>query len=399
MSLPKFKKYQFVFDFFQTREQYPFYSQLINSTNAQPTPNKSLLVFDKLQGTIHVVKLIPPFLQPQFRAEFTDHYTALSFQEFQGFMADFQGFSSFEQYLQEQMNSKMRKKLRSYVRKLESCFNITYTLHLGEISKDHYDFLFSKAHTFISRRFQQRGDTHKLEENWDFIERTAYDLIRSRKASLFVIYRNKEPLSICLNYHFENIIYNAMAAYDIDYYKFSLGSIDIFKQMEWCVTNKIRIFNLGLGYMPYKTWWCNVKYTFENQVLYDRQSPLQKAMAYAYVKLFKLRQYFRKINLDQPYHYLKSKIKVKSAAKSDLGEPEFEFIDLNDQPALENAKILDIRQPELGYLRKSIFEFQFRHSESENDIQVYEDLNRKNVFYIFGKRKLLELRLLNNSRY
>jgi len=84
---------------------------------------------------------------------------------------------------------------------------------------------------------------HPVE--WEFYKEVAYPLILESKASLFVLYDNETPIAITYNYHSENIVFDAITVFDIDYIKY----LDFSKR-----------------YFDYKKRICPIEYNFEYHV-------------------------------------------------------------------------------------------------------------------------------------
>lgn len=386
------KKYKFVFDFLQSRSLYPFYDKIFNKSNNQYFYKKSKNKESKLKESIHVVNYIPPFLKPVLNKD--QGLEAISFFQFNGFMADLNASNGIDDYLKNNMGSKSRTKMRSYVRKLETCFDITYKLYFGEISKKNYDWLFLKFHSFIIKRFHQRGDTHELLGQWEFIRTSSYEMILNKLASLFVIYNGQEPIDICLNYHHENIFHNGIRSYDIDYSKFRLGYIDILKQLEWCFAHDMVIFDLSLGDMVYKRKWCNVVYDFEHQILYNRKSIYKKMFAIGLVNFYKVKEYLKEKKIHIIFHKIRKLARRADKFENRYNEPQFELMNLDIIPDIQNTSLMDCKHESYTILKKYIHDFQYLYLESSEDIMVYESNNELNTFYVLGKKKILRLKLL-----
>ena len=160
------------------------------------------------------------------------------------------------------------------------------------------------------------------------------NLINKNKASLYVAYNGEKPIFISLNYHFDKILFGYVSSYDIDYGKFSLGQICIYKHIEWCLSNGYIMFELGWGDLEYKKWWSNNTYTFKSEVIYPKRSPLAYVLAHYYgykteliayliskkvnVRLRKLKSILRKeIGISQPENHLdKLRVVIKHGMHS-----------------------------------------------------------------------------------
>ncbi len=390
--LPEIRKYKFIFDFLQNRKVYPFYDRILNTTNKKAfydgLPNES----SEADNLIHIVHYIPPFLKPEIGNQAEQRLITFKFPRAKGFMVNLNGYTSIDQYLSAQLSSKRRKNLRSYVRKLETCFKIRYEFYFGEIQKKRYDLLMAKGRLFLQNRFEQKGETHELLASWDFIEKTTYELILLKRASLFVIYNNEEPISVCLNYHHDTIFHNAIGSYDIAYSKFSLGYVAILRQLEWCLANGILLFDLSLGDLDYKRIWSNVIYDFEHQILYKQKNHLNKLVAGGLVSFYQLKDYLKRMKVDTLYHKLRRVIsKEPKPGNNSYSEQQFELVDLDLVPLTEQARLVDLNHESYAFLRKPVVDFQFSSEEKSEDIKIYQVNGQKDRFYILGRNARQQL--------
>ena len=117
------------------------------------------------------------------------------------------------------------------------CFDIKYKMFWGDISKEEYDYVFNHFKQLLTKRFldKQTVNNNLNSDEWDFYYDVAYPMILEKKASLFVIYHDAKPIGVTLNYLSEEILFDAITVFDIDYAKFHLGSINIMKLIEWCL--------------------------------------------------------------------------------------------------------------------------------------------------------------------
>ena len=246
------------FDFFENRKLPEFYN---NITNKFDVDNITVTKFIKIPITkkkdIYRVYNIPPYIG--LSLENPNAYKTFILPEIdKGLLINLEPYKSIEDYTLKQISSRKRKQLRSSLKRLESCFKITYKTYYGEIDKITYNTLIDKAHNFITRRFNQINKEHIQLKNWSLIKNNTYKLVKEKKASIFVIYDNEKPINICFNYHFKDITSNSLSTYDIDYAKYSLGSIDILKQIEWNINNDFKIFDMSIGESEYKHIWLSL---------------------------------------------------------------------------------------------------------------------------------------------
>ena len=396
MNLLNIKKYNFNIDFFETRSIYPFYSNVFNTSNLQNffNPNKNLS--PEIGSTIHVVNYISPYFQLALNDSIIPLKT-FKFSQSIGFMANLHEFSNVDDYMKFKMSPKGRTKIRGYVRRLETCFDIRYKMYYGEITRANYEYLFKKLHSFIIHRFEERGDKHQALDHWDDLLKYTYFMILKKKASLFVIYNGDVPIDICLNNHHQNILDNAIRSYDINYSKFRLGYIDILKQLEWCFENGVTIFDLSYGDFEYKRKWCNEVYGFETQIVYNNTRLEYKAMAFGILQFYKLKEYLKKKNVHLMYHKAKRLLKSEHREDPISAEIVFQAIELETSPKPETISEIDFQMDEFRYLQRPIYDFQYLNSEHAKNIKLYKYKDHPDTFIISGKNKKLKIAIISKN--
>tara|TARA_R110002050_G_scaffold296426_1_gene456396 strand:- start:43113 stop:44300 length:1188 start_codon:yes stop_codon:yes gene_type:complete len=379
-----------IYDFYNTtiikRLNTPFYDKVINTTNNEEI--KSFLKPEdtfNLKNNIYYITYIPSFVKTKINKKLKQ----ISFHRFNGYLADIKNYSSIQEYMAHQFGSKSRTKIRSYVRRLETCFNVTYKFYYGNIETQTYNALFNNLEFMIKRRFDQRGDEHQAIKNWDYFKQTTYQSILNKKASLFVIYDNDKPIDICLNYHYDNILIDYIRAYDIDYSKFRLGYIDILKQLEWCFENNHTIFDLGPGILTYKKQWCNVTYKFKNHIIFNKSSLINGVLAQFIVLIYKLKIYLDKKNI------IEDKANNSSNKSDNESTPLFIDYKFEVKEVFKNIKLEDkhvkinIEDEDYSFLRKEIYEYLYLNFENKNNINVYSIKNEPDSYIVIGKKNIL----------
>lgn len=347
-----------------------------NTNTNCPNPNKGL----------HYITYIPPYVETIEN----DDLEYKSLYQYQGFLADIKNYESLDAYMQQQFGIKSRRKIRSYCNRLDSCFNTSYKVYYGSIEKTNYLFIMNELDHLIKRRFDQRGDVHQAKKDWEYYAETTYQNILDKKASIFVIYDNDKPIYICLNFHYVNIMVNFIRAFDIDYAKFRLGYIDIFKHLEWCFKNNYQIFDLGAGVFSYKEQWCNVAYKFKNTLVFNKTSINNRFLASFTFSLLKLKLYLSKKNI----------IKDKANANFDSSnnnannhlentQIKFQETEVNNFDTTKDFIKIDIEQNDYKFLRKTIYEYLYLNFENKNSITIYKLNNQSNSYYIAGKKNCL----------
>jgi hypothetical protein len=284
-----------------------------------------------------------------------------------------------------------RYKLRRSIKKLETSFNISYKMYHGDISKQEYDFIFEEFFKLLYIRSIEKGISNNFQiKRKNFYYKLVYPLILKRKASFFVIFNGKNPIDVCLNFHNKNFVYQLIRTYDINYSKFNTGYIDLIKQIEWCVDNKISFINFSYGDYYWKRRWCNTVYKYDYNIFYNSKSIKSMTKAILYITEFKIRHVLREKGLIDKYHRLKSKIKNKFNSTKKI-EIEIWNIDFNKEISIETE--IDLYENNYDFLRRSIYEFLYDFNEKEKDLRVYKLINISNDYLVVGKENKIIIRI------
>lgn len=194
-----------------------------------------------------------------------------------GVAMDLKKNSTSNDYLSEVLSTNSFKYLRRSINRLNRDGEIQLVPYYGSIDTETYHSLFKQLQHFIKSRFNQKKERHAALGRWKFYEDTLYDLILQKKASLFVLYDGEKPISISLNYHYdERVLDLAINSYDISYQKYSLGRQMIVRQLEWAYDNNYELIDLRWGAFSYKVDFSNTKSKYRTHVFYTRKNiPLQ----------------------------------------------------------------------------------------------------------------------------
>ncbi|RAJ16037.1 GNAT family N-acetyltransferase [Arenibacter echinorum] len=364
----------------------------INKVYLKNSPEKIIYSQESIgnnsKSGIHILEDVPPYVNIEFQEKY-DSYQILN-SSVLDFYVNLEGCSDVQEYLKSQMGAKSRSRLRGLVNRLEKCFDITYKIYFGEITKEEYELLFEYLKKFIEERFSQRGDKHQAMEEWNLYKERTFEMILKKEASLYVIYNENRPIDICLNYHIASVYVNKIRSYDIDYSKFRLGYIDIIKQLEWCLENNYAIFDLMRGDLRYKREFCNVITNFDRYILYPKNSFGAKLLANIKMKELLLRPKLR---------FIKDgirKVLKKNNSENDFQEndqPEMKITELTLFPKNAKSELINLNQEEYSSLRKGVYEFQYSTSEYSKDIQIYKLTNEPGSFIVKGTSKIIKISL------
>ena len=309
----------------------------------------------------------------------------LKSKQYPGFLIETDQFDNLEAYMLSNFSKNSRNKLRKFKRRLETSFNLEYKMFLGEISKTEYDFIFSEFKRLLEKRFADKQITNNNlnQEEWDFYFEVAYPLILEKKASLFVIFDNEKPIGITLCYLSNETLFDAITVFDIDYFKFHLGSVTIMKLIEWCIENNIKILDFSKGYFDYKTRWCTKTYDFEYHVYYDKTSLKSKLIANSVKRFYDLKQTLREKHLNEKLH--KFTYSLKNNTDTNQEKLTFNFEEPEIALPENSLKPIKIEEQLDNNLRLLIFEFLYLFEERHDDLKFFKVKGESKKYVIKGK--------------
>ena len=387
------KKLNFSFEFFERNSVYPFYKSVHNRTNDSILINKSTENAGEYLNDISIVKYIPPYFELDVDKE-NSPFDLHKIYAIPGFRADLESFINVEEYMKVQLSKGVMKTIKSRLRRLENCFDITYEMYCGSITKEKYNFLFDELELMISRRFSQRNEAHSALTKWTFYKENAYQLILDKKAAFFLISDGEKPIVIGLNFLNQNIFDSAITSYDIDYAKFGLGNIAVLKKMEWCFNNGYSRFDMRWGELAYKRLWCNAVEEYECHILYNKKNIGKRITAYIVVVVMNFKIYLRKKNIlpiKPKIRAIFKRITEKGGTSSKSGASKIELVDLGENVPFKDHLALDTSTDEYSFLRKIKYDFQYTNSEHSKTLNVYKILDRDNSYIIAGKNKAQQI--------
>ena len=310
---------------------------------------------------------------------------------FKGSLINLENYKDETDYLLKTFSSGRRSKFRTYQKRLEHCFNITYKTYYGKIDVDEYECLFDQFLELINRRFDQKQAVNDDLVRWEVYREIAYPLILKKEACLFVIYDNDKPISISFNPIQGKTIFGYIRAYDIDYAKFYIGFTDIIVQLKWCYENHFTVFDLLKGEYEYKSQWTDTEYYFEKHVIYNSSYtlPFLKAkLIIAQIKtIYLLVNLLKKWNL----HTLKGKIlsnfrRLTNASKKTNTEYKVTLENNPELPLSQDVEKIEISDYKLVHIKTHIYNFLYQNQECIDNIAVFNFLNSPNTYFIKGAK-------------
>ncbi len=294
-------------------------------------------------------------------------------------------------FMKQQFNSKKRNIMTRYVKRLEACFNIRYEFYHGDITVETYDFVMQSLYNMIVNRFKERNEIHKNIGEWEYLLQSSLDKIKNKTASLFVIYNEDEPIEISLNYHYDKILFSYVSSYHIDYSKFGLGHVEIYKQVEWCINNDYILFEMGVGGMDYKRRWSNNIYRYQHYIVYNTKTKILGCFSYLKIRL---KEYLKAKKINEIYPILKTKF-FSNTSKNNSDVTVSDIKPLTEAVILkiDNLDVINYSLEAYTFIKKFIFNFLYTSIDHINYVNVYK-INENN-YLIKGKTKYQEIHFVS----
>ncbi len=350
-------------------------SYTINSTKDYSLDRKALLIYD-----------VPTYFNID-ASQLGNRIKLLKSKQYPGFLIEISKYKTLNDYMLANFSKNSRNKNKKYKRRLEASFNISYKMFLGEISKEEYDFIFTEFKHLLEKRFAEKQITNNNldPKEWSFYSEVAYGLILEKKACLYVIYSNNKPIGVTLSYLSEDILFDAITVFDIDYSKFHLGSVTIMKLIEWCISNNMKVLDFSKGYFEYKTRWCTKTYDFEYHIYYDRKSLKSKIIALVVKSFYELKQKLREKNVNKKLHRLTYRLKKRE--QNITKKITHSFREVNASQVKDKLRTIDLELVENRILKLMVFEFLYLYEENYDSINFFQLKKNDNNYLIKGQKK------------
>jgi len=240
--------------------------------------------------------------------------TMVTVPQYEGYLLNLKKYANVDELISQTLSRNPRKNLRAKHRKLELDHEISYQFYYGKIDKDHYDYLFEVCYHLMEVRFHEKKIYNRYLLDWKYYHELFYPKILSKDASLNVIYDGTKPITITLNFHKGDIVFSFIQIYDTDYFKYSMGDIAMYKNIEWCYKNNFSVWDVSKGATANKLRWSNHTYQFEHHIFYKKNSPIHRFSAFITSRKLRIKQSLRDkgiiggmFQLDRLYYYTKMK--------------------------------------------------------------------------------------------
>lgn len=312
---------------------------------------------------------------------------AYSVPQYPGYLLKLQRYGNLAAYMAETFGRKSRNKLTRYKRRLEECFDIRYEMFYGAIDKSGYDAIFSDFRNLLEKRFIYKKETNNNLDpgEWKFYHEVTYPMILEKKAALFVVYAEGDPIGVMLNFIGGKTVYHAITVFDIDYSRFNVGSTGVMKLLEWCYENNFEILDFSKGDYEYKKRWTNQAYAFEYHILYDKRSLRACALAFYLRLYFGLKRLLRELQLNKVFH--KITFLLSNRKGTEINAPDFEFLETTTNGGALALDPVDKEAKEWHRLKRAVFDFLYFNGEVLKNIKLYAVRGQHNQYLIKGSNQ------------
>ena len=292
----------------------PFYDNLLtNKLTGQKINISYDLTIPKNNLNSYTVADVPDFIDLVLLDDI-EHLKVKKIPQYKGYLIDLTKFNDANDLFTKTLSKNPRKNFRAKKRKLESGHEISYQFYYGEIDKGYYDDLFDTCYNLMEERFHQKKIYNRNLINWKKYHDFFYPMILEKKASIFVISDGDKPITITLNFHVLDIVFSHIQIYDINYSRYSMGDIAIFKNIEWCYRNDFNIWDFSKGATVNKLRWSNHIYQFDHHMFYNSKSLISTIKAGTVSLKLAIKQLLRDrgviggiFQLDSLFYYTKMK--------------------------------------------------------------------------------------------
>jgi hypothetical protein len=308
-----------------------------------------------------------------------------------GYAANLNNCNSIEHYVKAHFKSSFRNNIKRSVKRVETCLDVNYKMFYGAISNNEYTFLMNCFHSMLLKRFKQRNDRNVTLENWNHYLDIAFNSINKKEASLFVMYNKAEPIAFSLNFHIDHVFYFAIPTFNLDYSKFTLGNVVIYKNLEWCLENNFKMFDMGYGGFENKVNWCNTTYNFEHHIVCSTQKNRAKMQAMLLKYKYKSINYLISKNVNTKIRNIINTIK----GKKKLVLLDYKIINVEDKFIFnkDKASKIDYNNEHYKHLSKPIYDFLYINTENINTVEVFKMNDANDTYLIKGLNNQVKIEI------
>ncbi|MEL0456416.1 GNAT family N-acetyltransferase [Flavobacteriaceae bacterium SZ-1-7] len=358
-------------DFYNTLTEHitvlPYYKQLKLVCNDKVFFHKHQNLNSSLEQPV-LIKLFPLYLVPEFIENSDWNVKKVPQSKIIGYAIDLKKEKTIDEFLNKEYSKSFRANIRRFKNRFEDCFDVSYKMFFGSIGKEDYAFYMDGLHKMLTTRFNQRNESNAILENWAFYLEETFKLINQGNASIFVMYDNTIPVQISINHHFNNILFVSIPSFDIDYSKFALGNISIYKLLEWAIENDYDILDMAYGTLEYKRRWSNLIYDFEHHIIYNKTKLTHRISGFIAEKKLEVKNVLKHHNVDD---FVK-RLKALKNRKNNLAEDAKYTIVEDSKLKIDSLSEVDIYSPSNNVIKKIVFEFLYANKAHINQVITFK---------------------------
>lgn len=309
----------------------------------------------------------------------TSSLKAIKIAQYKGFLAELDQFETYDDFAKNQFKSNTRYKFRRNQERLETCFDISYSIYHGHIEKVDYENIMEGFKALLTKRFNELKKDNDILETWDYYYDLIYDMLIEKRALLITICNMGKPIGVSLSFLSDTTMFYAITSFDTDYYRYNLGHTTIIKLFQWCFDNGYTIYDFSKGEYEYKNRWTNKEYTYENHILYDSKSIMATLIA-NYVKVkYTFKQYLRDKNVNEQYVKLKFLFKGKNASVNH--KRKFSIVKSEIVEDVSQMQLIHLNTDEFSFLKAIIYDELYKNPEAISELKFYKTNNLDKEFY------------------
>ncbi|MEZ2415457.1 GNAT family N-acetyltransferase [Muriicola sp. E247] len=266
-------------------------------------PSEDLSLF---KNAVYLIYDVPSYHKTGFIENST--FGLKKIRQYDAYAIELNPFNSASDYLNYRFRSKSKRNFKKSFLKLKNHFEITSEVLTGnDVDIEKYNEVLNCFRELLVKRFESKKETYHLLKPlyWEYLNEVIFELVREKKAMIFILYADQKPVSIHINYLTPDSLILAYPVFDIDYSDYKIGHYTTYLSLEWCFANNIDFYDFSKGHFDYKKRWSNLSYIFEYHIVYNKKSFVSTALANMLMVVFKVKEIFRSLKLDTIYHKFK----------------------------------------------------------------------------------------------
>ena len=376
------KREQFIWNFIKENKTPSCYKEILFKIKGYKLPYTNTNKNEAAATNVTYVSLFPSLFDPSIANKNLFHFKRKRHVGLSSVAIINNDYKDVESYLKT-LKSSSRSSLRKRIKRIESCFDIQYKMFYGRISKDEHSSIMNVLREMLVTRFEQKETKNEILNNFSDYKDTTYSLIKDKKASLFVVYNNTKPIGISLNYHIDRMFYGTIMTYDIDYSKFAVGNLLIYKQLDWVLKNDYLLFDMGNGESDYKKTWSNMAYDYEYHLIYKKKSIIAGLIARIEMIKIDIKNYIKPLKDDPRIQKVKHFLIKTNKDSHHFG---FDISKIKDPKIIpmDAIEMINLNENTFSFLKKPVYDILYTSKQHLNNVIIYRMKTKKNSYLVKG---------------